>query len=651
MRWLYLVVFLCFNILVQAQNKDKVLFTVNGEDVFLSEFQYIYEKNNSKNADYSKESVEEYLELYKKFKLKVHKAREEGLDTVRTLKEELSGYRKQLAQSYLKDREINNRLIEEVVERMKEDIEVSHIFVSAEDKASELKKESAKSKITEIHKKLGEGQPFDLIAQSLSEDRSSKTRAGYLGYYTAPLPNGFYAFENAMYNTEVGDYSEVVKSKMGYHIIKVTKKRPSRGQVEVAHILLRKKPKERPNNVTAEIADSVYQLILQGRNFENMAGKFSEDSKTKAKGGYLGYLAINQFDIKFEDAAFALEENGQFSAPVETEIGYHIIKRINKRDDSNPELLKKRVKAQISNDDRFQIAQENLIKQVKVDAKFKENKEVLDEFVKSLDETFFSYKWKTPLMENNPTLFELDGIDYSLMSFAKFVKNSVKDRLRFNRVKSYEAATMALYDSYVNQTVMAYEEKNLEVKYPEFKSLMREYREGILLFEITKNKVWDKASQDTTGLQAYFADNASNYMWTERVKVMHYEIDSKDEKAAISIYKYAQKKEHDKVQKKYDDVPGLTLTVNELIMDKADKRILEMQLKDGGMSPLKMDKDSAHFYKYAGMMEPEQKTLDEARGYVIADYQDFLESEWVEQLASEYPIKVNKSVLKSIIKD
>ena len=310
---------------LDAQKNDKVLFSIGDEKVYVSEFNYIYEKNNAKDADYSKESLEEYLDLYKKFKLKVHKAKDVGLDTVKTLREELAGYRKQLANSYLKDKEINARLIDEVVERMKEDVEVSHIFVSAEDRATQQVKSGALMKVNEIKKKLDGGSPFDLMAKSLSEDRSSANKKGYLGYYTAPLPNGFYEFENAMYETKKGQISQPVKSKMGYHVIKVLDRRPARGQVEISHILLRKKGVNRTLPKTKILADSVYLLLKEGRNFENMAGKFSDDSKTKAKGGYLGFIGINQFDKIFEDAAFALENDNDYSKPIETDIGFHII--------------------------------------------------------------------------------------------------------------------------------------------------------------------------------------------------------------------------------------------------------------------------------------------------------------------------------------
>ena len=325
-------------------------------------------------------------------------------------------------------------------------------------------------------------------------------------------------------------------------------------------------------------------------------------------------------------------------------------KRISKRDDSNTELLKKRIKARIANHDRFGIAEKKLIEDVKQEAGYVSHQESLKEFYTQLDDEFFSYKWTAPMFDEDKILFELGGEKHSVNDFAKFVKKSVKDRLRYNKVKSTEQAVSELYDKYVDEKVMEYEEKNLEQKYPDFKSLMREYSEGILLFEITKKEVWDKASKDTLGLRTYYNDNNSKYTWPQRVKVMKYTVESKNEAAFISVYKYAQKKSHDKIFSKYKDVNDLKLSSEELILDKGDKTLSELAFKAGEISELKMDKNEGTFYKFLELVDPKRKTLEEAKGYVIADYQTYLENKWIEDLKGSYPIKVNKSVLKSLIK-
>jgi peptidyl-prolyl cis-trans isomerase SurA len=637
---------------VTAQSTDPVLFTVGDDPVYLSEFKYIYEKNNADKADYSKESLSEYLELYKKFKLKVKRARAIGLDTIQALNDELAGYRKQLAKSYLKDKEISDNLIREVVDRMKEDVEVSHIFVSAPGKTTDEQKAAAEKKINDIYDKLKEnnGNHFSDMAKTLSEDKVSALKGGKLGYYTAPLPDGFYNFEDAMYETAVGSYSKPIRSKMGYHIIYVTNKRPARGQMEIAHILFRYEKSATLNEEIKIKADSVYNLLKEGRNFETFAAKFSDDTKTKSNGGYLGFFGINQYEAPFEDAAFDLQNDNDYTKPVETKLGLHIIKRISKRDDSNEEKLTKRIETRINNTDRFGIAEEKLIEDVKNEAGFSDDRMALKRFTTALDENFYTYKWDAPEYNEDLILFSLADKKFSLNSFGKFLKTNIRERLKYSKSTPYETAAEELYADFVKEKVMEYEESNLEKKYPDFKALMQEYREGILLFEITKQEVWDKASQDTVGLKQFYESNTDNYMWPERVKVYKYTITTDDKNKADSAYDYAEKKDHNKFIEKYENDKTVEMTYKTEVLSVDDKAIMELERKKNAVSPVQVAAPSIVFYKYIGMEAANNKSLSEARGYVIADYQDKLEMEWIEELMNMYTVSVDNKVLKSITK-
>jgi len=635
-----------------TQANDPVLFEVADDAVHLSEFTYIYEKNNADKADYSKESLNEYLELYKKFKLKVKRARAIGLDTVQALNDELAGYRSQLAKSYLKDKEISERLVTQVMDRMEQDVEVSHIFVSASPRARKESIEAAEQKIADIYDKVQEndGKYFETMAQTLSEDKISSKKGGRLGYYTAPLPDGFYNFENAMYETEVGKVSKPIRSKMGFHILKVSDKRPARGQLEISHILIRKEKSASVNTKDQILADSVYNLVKDGRSFENMAAKFSDDLKTKSNGGYLGFFGINQYEASFENAAFGLAEDGDVSRPIQTKLGYHIIKRISKRDNSDKEKLKKRIENRIRKDDRFVIAEEKLLEDVKKQAGFREEKLTLKRFTTALNSDFYSYKWEQPSFNDNLNLFTLGEETYTLNDFASYVKTNIRERLKFSKNKPVQEAGEEMYDSFLKEKVMAYEENNLEKKYPDFKSLMQEYREGILLFEITKQEVWDKASQDSTGLKKFYNNNANQYMWPERANVYKYTITSTKKDDATAAYQYAQKKGHDKFIKKYENDDETFVKFTKETVSKEDKAVEGMTFGKKSVSKLTHSGRTSTFYRFVESVKPVAKTLSEARGYVIADYQDYLESNWVKELMKTYPIKVDQKVLKSITK-
>lgn len=637
--------------LTYAQDADPTLFNIGEDEVHVSEFKYIYEKNNADKADYSEESIKEYLELYKKFKLKVHRARLIGLDTIKSLQKELQGYRKQLANSYLKDKEISERLVDEVYARMREDREVSHIFVAADPKAPGDKVKAAQEKIDNIHDKLvtNKGAGFDEMARTLSEDKASSKTGGYLGYYTVPLPDGFYEFENAMYNTPKGQFSKPVRSKMGFHIVQVSDVRPARGEMEIAHILIKKSEKGLKRSGAKSKIDTVYQKLKDGIAFEKLAKEYSSDKKTSERGGYLGYFGVNQYERDFEDAAFGLQKDGDYSNPVETNVGYHIIRRISKRDVNDETRAKKRIEAKINNNDRFTVAQEKLLEDVQKEAGFKEDRSHLQTFLTRLDEKFYSYKWEAPQFTNDKVLFTLSDKSYNLNDFAMWAKKNVRERLKFSKAKPLVEASNEMYEKFVKESVMAYEEANLERKYPDFKALMREYREGILLFEITKNEVWDKASQDTVGLKEYYEKNRDAYKWPTRAKVNKVMVTAASEKDLQEAYKYAKKKKLKKFLDKYGTNDKFSITENEEMIDAMSPEVNGIK-KAGDISNLSANGKEGHFYVFNSLMKSSYKTLKEARGYAIADYQDYLEKKWVAQLVKDHPAVVNEKVLKSIIK-
>jgi peptidyl-prolyl cis-trans isomerase SurA len=271
-RFLLILGFCGCIISLYSQKEDQVLMRVGNSDVKVSEFKYIYEKNNGAGADYSQKSLNEYLDLYTKFKLKVEKAKSLQLDTISALVSELDGYRKQLASSYLIDKEVTDFLLQELHARTKEDVEFSHIFLPIAETATKAQKEEAKAKLREVKSKLVAGMSFEEAAKMYSEDKTTASKGGNMGYFTAKLPSGFYELESALYNTPKGQVSDIVTSRIGYHLVKVTNRRPARGSLEVAHILV--------NPEQTKLADSIYQAIKGGADFDKLAQKYSIDKNT-----------------------------------------------------------------------------------------------------------------------------------------------------------------------------------------------------------------------------------------------------------------------------------------------------------------------------------------------------------------------------------
>lgn len=634
--------------------QDPVLFTVDDDPVPVSEFVYIYTKTNGPKADFSLPSLSEYLELYKKFKLKVRRAREMQLDTLSGLRQELAGYRKQLAGNYLIDKEVTNLLIEEAHERMKKDIRFSHILVKLESNAAPEDTMRAWKKIQEAARNLG-GKSFEQVVKEFSEDETTVDQQGDLGYFTAIFPNGFYDLETAVYTTPLNKTAGPVRTKLGYHLIRVTDIRPARGEMEAAHILIRKDPRAEEDNSRARI-DSIYRALQNGADFARMARELSEDRLSASKGGNIGVFGINRYEKPFEDAAFALAQDGAYSAPVFTTAGWHIIQRIKGPVDEPMDQARRRLEPRVKRDDRFELARTSMIEKIKQDIGVKENAAVLDLYSSRQNDTLFTFLWKPGTVGMyNETIVTL-GRDKAipLSAFEEFLQRNAGKRVNLKRSHSVASGVRELFDEFVRDECVKYEEDRLEQKYPEFRALMREYEEGILLFEATKRMVWDRASQDSAGLEKFFREEASTkYQWGERARVSYYLLQSQDEKLLDDVRKFAAKNKPDAVLKKFNKGEKPILTVREYLYEHGKNAVVDQMVwKAGNLSFSEEDKRNSgwSFLKIEEVLPPMPKTLDESRGYVIADYQDKLEQEWVRDLGTKYRIRVNQGVFQGLIR-
>ena len=630
--------------LLYSQSGDPVLFTIDGQSVQASEFSYIYAKNNRDDADFTEKSLREYLDLYTKFKLKVREAYAMGLDTLPQLQTELAGYRKQLADSYLTDKEITDRLVTEAYNRMQEDIQVSHILIKTNPNAASDTM-AAYTKIQGAYKRLQAGEAWDLVVKQTSEDNPTKETGGDLGYVTALLPNGFYAFESAAYETPVGKYSMPIRTTLGYHIVKVTNKRPARGELDIAHILLRVKADGSDDKAVKTRIDAVYAQLVAGDRFEEVAKTVSEDKATAERGGAIGPIAINQYERSFEDAVFALANDGDYTKPVRTRLGWHIIKRTRKRPTLTLEQAKRKIETQISRDERITSARQTMVARIKKDAGYSKDENVYNQFVSLAGADLQTYKWQVP--EVAPaTIMTLGGDKYTNIDFGNYIRNNARTRMGLAKGTPSAEIFDKVYTEFVNEKALFFEEKNLAEKYPEFKSLMREYEEGILLFEATKINVWDKASKDSTGLDAFHAAHRNDYMWDERLEVATVMLDSASMNQLATIKKWAVKKPLTVVSEKAAK-KGIGMQVTRKVYQKEDQLPEGITWAAGQKADLP---DGRGFVSVEKIIPPTPKTMDEARGYIIADYQDQLEKDWVASLQSKYPVKVDDAVLMSLVK-
>ncbi len=644
---LFGLLFFTLSLLGQKQN-DEVLFTIADEGVPASEFLYIYTKNLGDNADFSKKSLKEYLNLYIKFKLKVKKAKSMKLDTFKSFKREMKGYREQLAKSYLVDKEVNEKLIKEAYDRMQKDLKVSMILISfSKNSESEQK---AKNKIQNVYNELKNGKSFSSLARKYSDDKYSNKTGGNLGWVTAMLPNGFYDFENNIYNLKKGEFSEPFKTDYGYMIVKLNDIRDARGEIEAAHILIRDKIKGKVNPKAKPQIDSLYDVLLKGGDFTELAKKYSMDKTTASKGGYLGFFGIGKYETRFEDAAFALSKDNELSKPIKTSLGWHIIKRLSKPGIKSFEQMKRSLANKLNKNERYEIARKALIERIKKESAFNENKSARDRFMAKLDKSFYSFKWAAPDF-NNEDLCKIGDIQYTIKDFVDYCKKNQRKRLKLARKESVKQSAMKIYNDFIDDLCIKYEEQHLEEKYPDFRFLMKEYTEGNLLFEVMEKEVWNKASKDTVGLKKFYGNNKNKYKWKKRAVVNEYTIHTDNQKLIKKILKYSKRKSHKKLMKKFNKKEKL-ITFLSNKFEIGDKELNGLEFKIGAKTEpvLNKNKKTVVFKKIVEIIPESLKTLNDAKGYIIADYQEYLEDEWIKNLENEYPVKINQDVFNKMIK-
>ncbi len=628
------------------------LFHIEKEPVTISEFKYIYEKNNRDKADYSKPSVDEYLDLYINFKLKVHKARELGYHQSEIYKRELMGYRSQLADSYIIDKEVISRMVDEVYARQQEDVELKHILISVARKTAAEQEEQAYKQILKVKKAIDDGMDFGRAVLQYSQDRNSAAEGGDIGYINAPLPDGYIEIEDAAYNLKTGDISEPIRTDLGFHIVKVINKRPARGTMEAQHLLIRKKSASGIRLAGAlPKAKKIYESIVSGeRSFDEATIISSEDKDTKGNKGNLGFFTIGQYERSFEDAAFALAKDGDISEPVETSLGWHIIKRVSKRQMDTRDVIKERLKSAPKQGDRFERIRGDVVNEIKKEASFKEDKKLLEEFTNALSDDYFNYNWQIPEIADK-TLITFGSDQHKISDFIGFVKKNSKERMRSKGQESIGQSVQGIYNSYVTTKAIAYAEDRLEERYPEFENLMREYKEGILLFDIAKDMIWDKASKDTTAIAKFFESNGDNYKWKNRAQLTRYSVRTTDPAQVAPMVTYAKDNPSKKVLALFNKGKEIML-INEETLEEGHKNLEDVEIKTGYITkPVYNDKlKVTTFVKVEKVIPSRNKTLKEAKGYVISDYQDQLDKNWVKELKKEYKVKVQNKQLKRLYK-
>ena len=636
-----------------SQKKDATVITIEDEKITVDEFLSVFNKNNPENNN-TKEALEEYLDLYINYKLKVKEAERLGYDTIKELQEELAGYREQLAEPYLIDEEANQKLLREAYKRMQHDVRASHILFRVGENAAPEDTLKAYNKAMEVREKALEGKDFGELAVEHSEDPSARDRVrqgrrmpgnkGDLGYFT--VFDMVYPFESAAYNLEPGSISKPMRTRFGYHIIKVEDKRDALGEVKVAHllkVLTRAKNEQDSLKIKHEI-DSIYNLLKEGADFTSLVKKHSDDKASAKKGGELPAFTSNRMIPSFVEAVDQLEEEGDISKPFKSRYGWHIVKLIEHKPIGSFEENKEKIKRQISRNDRADKSQEALIKKLQKEYGANMNEKAAMALKNFMDDSYFKREWSADTVKNlQAVVFEIGEASFTQYDFAKYLEKTMK------RTQSQDLTVFLRkkFNTFVDEKTLAYEEGRLEEKYPEFKKLMKEYRDGILLFELTNDKVWDKAVKDTTGLKAFHEKRKENYMWEERAKATIVTLLEEDvlEQAQELAASGASGSE---IREALNDSTRQAVMVQDGKFEKDANEKIKTVKWEKGLSEVHTHKDRKFFVYIHKFVDPEPKTLKEARGSITADYQNHLEEKWLEELRNRYDFKVHEDVFDKI---
>lgn len=624
---------------INAQEKETPLVEINGKDYSLEEFNYIFEKNNS----ISKEPLtkDEYLDLFVNYKLKVTEAVAQGMDTMPDFKKELQYYQNELAKPYLTDKKAVEEIAKEAYERMLEDVDVSHILIRVPKNPFPKDTLKAYNKIKEIRDKIVNGADFEQMALKYSEDPSARKNKGHLGYIS--VFQTVYPFETAAYTTPTGEISPIVRTSFGYHIVKVNGKRKSPGEIKVAHIMKvipRNANKEMQDKAKNEI-DSIYVLLQNGEDFATLAEKFSDDRNSARNGGELKWFGTGRMIPEFAEAAFAIPENGKYSKPVRTRVGWHIIKRIDKRDIKPYDEQKEDLIKKVSNSQRALSGKTATIKRLKTENGFEVDSATVDYLKDIFAAKDFTKDDLLKKLENyKEPLCHIGDTTLHLKDFSSYLNK--------RNVLKADISPIVIdkqLNDFFNDNIINWERTHLAEKYPEFRYLINEYHDGLLIFNISQKEIWNKASNDSTGLKKYYDGHKNKYATSETFKGdLFFCKNNKTAKRIKALIK-------DSVTQK--DIDTLKVLLGDTFIHKSGNY-------EKGQSPLydavlwnvkakhKPDfpKNYSKTYFFGKFTESRIQDFEDVKGLVIADYQSFIEDKWIENLQEKYKPVIHKEVLK-----
>lgn len=644
MSFKYLSFFMFFTIFLnaytQSYNKE-ILFTIDENPIYVSEFLRVYNKNLDLVQDQSQKDLDAYLALFTNYKLKLKEAKALNIQGKPTYINELNSYKKQLAKSFIADPNVTDALVEEAYQRVTNEIKATHILVKFSNSANPNDTLVAHQEIVKLRARaLNEG--FEKVRK---EVHNGQTIFGEdLGYFS-----GFrmvYAFENAAFNTEIGSVSQPFRTQFGYHIVNVLDKRPSRGERTVAHIMVFEKEGDSLAEKPEHRIQDIYKKIKQGEEFEALAKQFSDDANSASNGGKMAPFTGGQINSpEFEGAAFGLQEIGDVSEPIKSTYGWHIIKLLDKKGVASFEDMQPELEQKVKQDERSKLIDDALYTKLKLKYNISEGNPALSYFSSILNDNYFKNTWVLPKgFSGEKPFLKIGNKQFNYKNFADYLLST-----QGNSIAKTDFKTLALnkYNTFLNTNVVQYQEDNLESENEEYAHVVGEYRDGLLLFDLMETTIWNTAVTDSLEIENYYKSNKNKYKTPERVDAIVAAFDNK--KTLKKVAKLLQK------GMALEQIKGLINSNDKIeviftadVMDASHQALPENFEFKKGISDI-YNHNKAYVLVVVNDILPEnEKTLEEAKGLVVSDYQAYKEEKWLGELAKKYKVVINHDALERI---
>ena len=651
LKQLALGVLISLNLATYAQQKTKdVLFTINDKPYYSDEFSRVYKKNIDLVKDESQKDLNQYLDLFVGYKLKINKANDLGLENNTKYQNELKGYRAQLAKNYFTDSKVTNELVQEGYNRYKKEIKAAHILIMCDENASPEDTLKAYNKVVDIRQKVLNGEDFGALAAQYSQDPSAKENKGELGYFSAFRM--VYAFETAAYNTTKGQISKPVRSRFGYHLIKVEDIRDNRGEVSVEHIMVMKPTSDTQadKDKAANTIQDIYKKIQQGESFEALAKLYSEDKASAPKGGLLNRFSSGQLSSdEFETVAFSLTKENPISTPFQSQFGWHIVKLIDRFPIKSLDEMKADLEEKVSKDERSRLITASLNEKLRKKYTVKRDNKEFSKVEKAVTDDFYTKKWELPtdLKAYKATLVSINESKVTDEDFLNYIKAQEKTG---STLKPVSKLVDKLYTNFENEKLSGYYNDNLEKEYPEFSNIMDEYRDGLLLFDLMEKEIWDKSKNDTIGLRKFYDMNKDKYMWKTRVDITVASSTKMDVlKKALKMLK--ENKTPEEIKQKLNTKELVNVMASNGTYEEGNNSIPKGTKLEMGISEITKDGEYYFVSRINKLIPASNKTLEECKGKVVNDYQQYLEENWVSDLKKQYTVKINQDVFEKVKKE